>query len=185
MEITYNITRADQWRLNLYVMFHRWQTTLNFLVTPILWAIFSAYFALGRERSLRAVLIGLFIGAFGGAALNALVLWASILKRLPTPATRRVCTTLITPEFFRDTEPKKVMEYRWVQITDIRLHDGDFYFWVGGIKGNFIPRSAFANPREGHLFYETAMTFWRSARAGRSVPGPQDGEVWPPPPRLG
>lgn len=185
MEITYNSTRGDHWRCNLYVMSHRVQTALLLFIAPAIWAIGFAYITAVIERNVRAVSIAFFVGLYGGVALNALLLHQMILKRLPTPTTRRVCTTLITPGFFRDTAPEKVMEYRWAQITDIRLHDGDFYFWLGGTKGNFIPRSAFDNPREGQHFYETAMAYWHSAKSGQPVPFPQDGEVWPPPPRFG
>lgn len=185
MEITYYSTRADQWRCNLYVMFNRAQMAFNFFFTPVSLALIFFYATPPMGRNIRGFFIA-FLIAFGGwSGLHALLLHAMILKRLPTPTTRRVCTTLIAPEFFRDTVPEKVMEYPWIQITDIRLHDGDFYFWLGGTKGNFIPRSAFANPREGHLFLETALGYWRSAKSGQAVPVQRDGEVWPPPPRLG
>jgi hypothetical protein len=183
MEVTYSTTRSDQWRCHLYVMFHRGQSVFGFVFTPAMLALVYIYSMPPMQRNMRGLLIAL-LAAFGGwAAFHGLILHAMILKRLPTPTTRRVCTTLITPEFFRDTVPEKVMEYPWAQISDIRLHDGDFYFWLGGTKGNFIPRSAFDNPREGQHFYETAMAYWHSAKSGSPVP--QDGEVWPPPPRLG
>lgn len=183
MEVSYSSTRSDQWRCNLYVMFHRPQMVVSLLVVPIYFTILLA-FTWGKAGWWG--ILSAFAVSFGGwALLNWLVLWAQVKRRLPTPTTQRICTTLITAEFFRDTVPERVMQYAWSQITEIRLHQGDFYFWVGATKGNFIPRGAFSDPREGQAFFDTAVAYWQSAKFGQPTPAPQEGEVWPPPPRLG
>jgi len=79
--------------------------------------------------------------------------------------------------------PEKAQEYRWTEITAIRLHHGDFYFWIGGTKGNFIPRSAFDDRRDAQQFFDLAQSYWQSAKTGVEIPSFQD--VWPPAPRSG
>ncbi len=189
MEITYSSTRADLWRCNLYVMFRRPQTALGNFAAPVIMAFWLL--PVFRHLGVWAYPVSLLTMLAGWALLMGLLIQIMILKRLPTPTSQRLCTTLITPEFFRDTVPDKVMEYRWAQLTDIRLHRGDFYFWIGDTKGNYIPAGAFADPAEMQIFYDAAVSYWRSAKAGyvaagplQSAPAQPSGEVWPPPPRF-
>ena len=182
MEITYSSTRRDQWRCNLYVMFHRPATLLSNLLAPFVstfW-LFPLYKSLGPWAYPAALLTAL----LGWALILGGLLYAMIVKRLPTPTSQRICSTSISPELFRDVTPDQTMDYAWTQITDIRLHESDFYFWLGGTKGNFIPGSAFDDRRDAQLFFETAVQYWRAAKSGQIASGPaiQNG-VWPPAPR--
>lgn len=189
MEITCSSNRADLWRCNLYVMFCRPQTALGNLLAPVIMAFWLL--PVFRHLGVLAYPVSLLAMLAGWALLMSLLMQIMVLKRLPTPSSRRLCTTLITPEFFRDTVPEKVMEYQWAQLTDIRLRRGDFYFWIGDTKGNYIPAGAFADPAEMQIFYDAAVNYWRSAKAGyaaagqpQSAPVPPSNEVWPPPPHY-
>ena len=183
MEITYSSTRSDQWRCHLYVMFHRPQTVLTQLLTP---AILTFWLTpLFRTYGILAIPLALLVSLLLSALILGLTLQALIIKRLPTPTSQRICTTSLSPELFRDITPDKTMEYLWTQITDIRLHNSDFYFWLGGTRGNFIPGSAFENPREAQLFFDTAVHYWQSAKSGQvAAGGPSQNGSWPPAPRL-
>jgi len=181
MEITYSSTRCDQWRCHVYVMSHRPLEIFSLLVGPFtvsFWLI-PFYHPLGLWAYPAAFLTAL----LGLALILAGLLHAMIVQRLPTPASQRICTTAISPEGFRDVTPDKTMEYVWTQISDIRLHENDFYFWVGGTKGNFIPSSAFDDRREAQLFFETAVQYWRAAKSGQAAVLPSRDGVWPPAPR--
>ena len=186
MEITYSSTRSDQWRCNLYVLFHRPQPGFTLLALIIVsaachaWLSRSSSGALGRWTFLAVLLISVLIDV----SSHALLLHAMIVKRLPTPTSTRICSTSIYPELFRDVTPDKTMDYAWTQITDIRLHKSDFYFWLGGTKGNFIPGSAFDDRRGAQLFFETAVQHWRAAKSGHLAAFPSRDGVWPPAPRL-
>lgn len=183
MDITYSSTRRDQWRCNLYVLLHRPQTGLGLLVVLVIAAVCHAWLARSSSEILGWETIFAFVvSLLGGLLVHALILHAEIVKRLPAPTSKRICTTSITPEFFRDVMPEKTQDYRWADITSIRLHRGDFYFWIGGTKGNFIPHSAFDDRRDAQQFFDLAQSYWQAAKSG--VPT-GDEVVWPPPPRSG
>jgi len=186
LEITYSSTRSDQWRCTWYVVSHRPRIAFNMLLIPFLlfcwltWRLLPLFVVLGRWDFPAALFLSLCIAVLP----VVLSIHAGVVKRLPTPTFQRICTTSITPEQFQDVVPEKTYLYSWSQISDIRLHRNDFYFWVGGKSGNFIPRSAFGNPREAHLFFETAMQYWEAAKSGQTAVNLSSrNDVWPPAPR--
>lgn len=184
MEITYSSTRCDQWRCNLYSILLRPQSCRNLLVFLVLTALCHAWLARPSSRVLGWEMLLIFMVALLGAILiHALLLHAEIAIRLPTPVSQRICTTRISPASFQDIMLEKTLEYRWDQITDIRLRGGDFYFWIGDTKANFIPKTAFDDRRDAQLFFETAVQYWRAAKSGQAAVLPSRDGVWPPAPR--
>ena len=202
MEITYNLTRSDLWHRELYSILHRRRRLIFWLVFYVIssvgmsrwWAIVGSSINAGWHTWWEDILTGFVLSSVVFVLAPTLGTWITINRLLPTPDTKLACTALVTTEFLSNTTSGTTMQYVWKKITKIYLHKGDFWFWYEGIPlhgvcihifGACIPRGAFSDPRQTYLFYETAMAYWHSARSGQPVLLPQDGRIWPPPPRLG
>ena len=185
MQVVYNSGRSDQWRCNLYALFGRpLNVVLMGLLAASLWYS-SSYKALAAQGPL-GLAASIAIAVTEVVVINAVILWIQIVMRLPTRQSQRICTTSLQCDGFGEITPDGVQFVCWEQVSSIRNYGGDIHFWLRNGKGCFVPRSAFAEAREAHTFYETALRYWQSARAGiLSQPDASLEEgVWPPPPRL-
>ncbi len=93
-------------------------------------------------------------------------------------------TVQVTPNFLVSRKWGLSQRTRWRNVTAV--HDTDDYicFCRNLPAAITIPKTAFRNDTKANAFFETALTYWHSAKAGRTplnVPA-QDG-VWPPAPR--
>ncbi len=185
--VTYNSTRADRWRCNLYFMFGRWQTLLTVSIFPLLMT-FLVYVPLLRTRptSVVATLLVLWAGWY---AFLLAVIWAQILKAVPRNGGARVCQSVLRADGFVVITPEQSAFYRWADATELREHDGDLYFWRGFGAGSYVPIAAFGGDRQAaRAYFQLAQDAWQ----GRDVQWPErarpsaipdDPTVWPPPPQ--
>lgn len=170
ISVTYNSDRAANWRCNLYVLGHHRPTLLvlgffalisSFLVTE---SLFKSSGALAIAAF--PLILALTLTAWFG--FLCFVIWLTILQRLPTPNSVRMCTSRLTAAGFQDVTPDKTGLIEWQYITEIRVHQGDIYIWTKGSSGNFIPRTAFQDMEAARNFHLAAITLWKS-----------NGTLWP------
>lgn len=166
LTITYQSTRAANWRCNLYTVFHNKQFAL---VTGACILGLSASLPLPSlsSNTFVNVTLRLVVAAVAMGLLNFVVLTLAILKRLPTAKTVRICTSSLTSEGVRDITPERPRLMPWRSITGICEHHGDIHVW-SGLSGIFIPREAFNDLDEARRFAQLALELWHSK-----------GSLWP------
>ncbi len=181
LSVTYNSTRADQWRCNLYVVTHRPQGTLVLYLFPLLFCL--AHGQAWLRDGVPSLLAYIALTLAGWTALLGLLFWVQIVQRLPDPSSLRLCTTTLTPAELRDAVPEKTATFPWAAIKSIRENGGDLYFWVGATSGQFIPRSAFRDRGEAQEFHRAALAYWKGKDMSWTPTLVQDTTTWPPPPQ--
>lgn len=169
MEVTYNMSRADQWRCNLYVMLHRPSTVGGLLIGPLIvaaWLLYL-YHSGTPHHPLRvvAVILIVVLSISWYLALFAFMLKRYIDAKTPRADSQRICTTSITADGVRDVTPDQTQLLVWKDVKTIRFHKGDIYFWRA-MAGLIVPRGAFGDTNEAQRFYQTALDFWRSHQGG-------------------
>ncbi len=183
LSVTYNSSRADQWRCHRYVLIHRWQGTALLYLFP---AVFCLLHGQGWMRDGVPALIGATAATFAAwTAFLAFVLWLQVVQRLPRRDSLRLCTTSLTPHGLQDVVPEKTITYDWKSVKAIREDAGDIYFWVGATNGNFIPRTAFRDRDEAQEFCRAAEAFRTGQQyAWTRAPVQEHATIWPPPPQV-
>ena len=197
MEIHYCMTRRDAWRSNLYLLSHQPTAWLPFLIAPVLWTWFcywqfiplqhSVYLHSGHGWWLPVVFL-LYFCLFSLCIMGGTQ--ARIKKCYPEAISKPTTATILMPECLHDSRRKHrgnntivilPMTVAWENIHEIVWHEGDIYFRRKN-GHNFVPRTAFDDLREGQRFYQQAVSCWQAAKNKASA---EDGNVWPPAPRLG
>lgn len=196
MEIAYRITRSDAWRCKLHVLSGQPTVWIYFLLTPALatWYAYWQFPLLQSSLHLYSAhwwrLPSVFLWIFCTLVFPSLAgIRNKVIKFYPDTESNPINVTVLTSEHLCDAGRKVVggrivllpADIPWIDIKKIWWHRGDVYFRRKN-GYNIIPRTAFDDPRQGQVFYDTATAYWRSAKSG--LPVTQDGEVWPPPPRL-
>ena len=182
LPVTYNSSRAGQWRCHGYILTRRWQGTALMYLFPISFCLFHAQPWL--QAGVPFLLIYTALTFAGWTALLGLILWLQIVQRLPNRDSLRLCTTTLTPGELRDAVPEKTATFPWAAIKSIRENGGDLYFWVGATSGQFIPRSAFRDQAEAQEFHRAALAYWKGGDVVWTHTPVQDRTTWPPPPQA-
>jgi hypothetical protein len=155
-EVRYQSTVSSLWRCNLQGL-QRPQTIAMLSLIPLVLGAATAS-TLDDASMILRVFVFVFVSlmsAAGMAAFILLLLWLTIRAMKPSGSGPRIATTTLTRTAVVDTTPEKRNVIAWRDITALRHHKGDLFFWSGS-AGCFIPREAFADAKAALLFFETA-----------------------------
>lgn len=185
--VTYNSTQGDRWRCNLYMLFRQWQTLLMASIFPIIMTFLVAVPLLRMHPA--SGIVALLVLWAGWYAFLLAVIWAQILKAVPRKDSRRLCQSVLRADGFFVIAPEQSAFFRWLDVIELREHEGDLYFWRGFGAGSYVPLAAFGGDKAAARAY---FQLAQDARQGRDVQWPErapapavpdDPTVWPPPPQ--
>lgn len=124
----------------------------------------------------------------GWYAFLLIIIWAQILKAVPRKDSERICRSVLREDGFFVLTPERSAFYRWSEVSELREHAGDLFFWRGLAEGSYVPLTAFGGDRQtARAYFQLAQ----DAQRGRDVSWPKsaamaasyDPTVWPPPPQ--
>ena len=101
------------------------------------------------------------------AIATRLIGFVTTIQRIITKSVYTYKFSLLS-EGVQSAFPKKTRLASWVNISNIKEHEGDIHFWKDRKYYKFIPREAFKDREEALEFYLAAVTLWKSK-----------GQIWP------
>ncbi len=197
MQVTFDLTPDDFWHFSIYYRHHKYP--IRPLLMYALFAMISLVFLAG---SWVAVEVWLTRGLLQWTLLVCLPILLFFIVRFLPPTKGRVVkkvrrfanqkpgllcehTIDISPEWLSEKTSVNETKVAWTTLKSIEEDSAYLFLFVDKLVAHIIPKRAFSSPHEADMFLNTARRFWEAAKSGSPLPVPQDGEVWPPPPRIG
>lgn len=163
-KVQYQSTPAALWRCNLHG-FKRPKFLAAILVPSVLLSASEASTLQGSSLVFKVFVFMILSVVFSlaAAAIMLMVLWLFLRSLKPSGSGPRTTTTTLTRTAVADTTPERQTVIPWREVTEIRHHHGDIYFWASN-AGCFIPREAFPDPTTALRFFETARQLWQEGK---------------------
>lgn len=94
-------------------------------------------------------------------------------------------TIAISPIWFFEKTAVNETKIAWKTLQSIE-EDADYhFFFIAKVNAFIVPKRAYSSLAEAQAFLDKSRQYWEAAKTGQPLPEIKEGEVWPPPPRLG
>jgi len=180
--IRYQMERRDMW-LELYFGYFHHPVAKWLTWACIALLIYGFLHTLAVTHSLAGASLR-FVGTFFHPWSLLLLIFLKFFNKMPTSTSPRICFATIDAVDFECLVPEKRYIFPWKKVISVRQTVDYLLFF--SLWGCFtIPKRAFGGLAEAQAFFETALYYKQATKLGQPLTEGKEGEVWPPPPRVG